>query len=548
MAPTPQSPEIIAAAAQPQAAEPTTSASCDGCGRKLKVRAELLGKKIKCPKCKKTLLMPLPPPPPPSPEDDIVMAEPDDDEATYVEAEPDVQASSVLNKVMSIAAAVLIILTVAACSTYANLSFLVTKPADYKYFPPFVPGHHEARMNRHLGAEYHEIAKSIVRGDGFGSPFKEKTGPTAWMPPILPYLTAALIYLCDNNTDAVMTVILFFQGCTLAFTGLIVLILARQTTRLWALLIVSAFVIGLVSNFRLWFQNTHDCWFVLLALNLVVVGFVWCNPMGTWPGAIAWGLYGGVCAMINPIVALVWGVLTITMLARERAWVRFGVICMLAMLTITPWVVRNYLVFGRFIPVKSNASYEFWQSQCITPDGLLQPSAFGSHPYANAGRERRLYKEMGEMEFLDKKRELFWQEVKKDPVDFLDRIACRFLGATLWYVPFNRGDVLDRPYVVWTYRILHPLPFLALLFLAASAIWKPLNAAQWGVMLVYVLYLSPYIAISYYERYAIPLLGVKVLLVIWGLDRVLTLILMPLARLAFQAISWIVMPKQPKIA
>jgi hypothetical protein len=43
---------------------------------------------------------------------------------------------------------------------------------------------------------------------------------------------------------------------------------------------------------------------------------------------------------------------------------------------------------------------------------------------------------------------------------------------------------------------------------------------------VYVLYLSPYIAISYYERYAIPLLGVKVLLVVWALDRVLAIVML----------------------
>jgi hypothetical protein len=133
---------------------------------------------------------------------------------------------------------------------------------------------------------------------------------------------------------------------------------------------------------------------------------------------------------------------------------------------------------------------------------------------------------MGEMKFLDEKNKLFWEAVKKDPVDFIDRVACRFLGATLWYVPFNRGEIRERPTVVWTNRVLHPLPFLALLFLAASAVWRPLSAAQWGVMGVYVLYLSPYIAISYYERYAIPLLGVKVLLVVWALDRVLAIVML----------------------
>lgn len=51
----------------------------------------------------------------------------------------------------------------------------------------------------------------------------------------------------------------------------------------------------------------------------------------------------------------------------------------------------------------------------------------------------------------------------------------------------------------------------------------PLRPAQWLVMGVYLLYLLPYIAISYYERYALPLLGVKALVVIWAADRLLVL-------------------------
>jgi hypothetical protein len=34
----------------------------------------------------------------------------------------------------------------------------------------------------------------------------------------------------------------------------------------------------------------------------------------------------------------------------------------------------------------------------------------------------------------------------------------------------------------------------------------------------------PYIGVTYYERYAVPLLAVKVLLVIWAADRLLCLL------------------------
>src|SRR5208282_2858043 len=102
---------------------------------------------------------------------------------------------------------------------------------------------------------------------------------------------------------------------------------------------------------------------VLLALDVVIVGFAWCRPLQGWKSAICWGLVGGLCAMTSPIVGLTWGVLTIALMIRERAWLPFGIAVLLAAVTLSPWVVRNYYHFGRLIPVKSNAAYELWRSQ-----------------------------------------------------------------------------------------------------------------------------------------------------------------------------------------
>ena len=73
------------------------------------------------------------------------------------------------------------------------------------------------------------------------------------------------------------------------------------------------------------------------------------------------------------------------------------------------WLVRNYLVFGRLLLIKSNLAYELYQSQCLQPDGLIRGSTFSTHPWANAGRERQEYKQMGEIAFLEHKRQLFAQ-------------------------------------------------------------------------------------------------------------------------------------------
>lgn len=419
-------------------------------------------------------------------------------------------------------AAVAIITVVFACAFYANLALIVTDKANYRYFPPFKP-FVNGNSNDHLGAEYFCIAKSLVAGEGYSSPFKERTGPTAWMPPFLSFLLAGILWICEGSKDAVMAVVVVLQVYTLVGTGLLVVALARRSTgRLGALLAAVVFVGAVLGNFRMWFQNTHDYWLILAALDVLLAWLVWGRPLHGWRTAAAWGVFGGLCAFVNPIVAMAWGVLSLPGAMKERAWPRLGVALAAAALTISPWVVRNYLVFGRLIPIKSNLAYELYQSQCLQPDGLLRGNTFGSHPYGSGGRERQEYKQLGEMAFLDRKSELFWASVRADPLDFCDRVASRFLGATLWYEPLDRSDGVRRPWVLKASRVMHPLPLLAVLVLIFTSAGRPLSRAQWIVIGLYFLYLLPYIAVSYYDRYAMPLLAVKVLLVVWGADRLLT--------------------------
>jgi hypothetical protein len=68
---------------------------------------------------------------------------------------------------------------------------------------------------------------------------------------------------------------------------------------------------------------------------------------------------------------------------------------------------------------------------------------------------------MGEIAYVDLKAEQFCRAVADDPFDFIDRVANRFLGATLWYRPVHRTHETIRPWVTWLSRAVHPLPFLA---------------------------------------------------------------------------------------
>ncbi len=418
--------------------------------------------------------------------------------------------------------ALFVVVAIFGCSIYANLSFTVTNPANYRFFPPFLRGVN-ANDNRHLGAEYFNIARSLAAGRGFASPFGEPTGPTAWMPPVLPVVLAGLLVLCGGNVDLVMGLVIFLQVYVLIGTGLLVLALTRRTAGHvgpWAAAVV--YLGALTCNFHLWFQFTHDGWIILLAVDLLIAGCCWARPLGRTLGAAGWGLFGGLCALVSPVVGLAWGVGTLLLAVRQGAWRRFALAGLAAALALVPWTVRNVLVFGRLIPVKSNLAYELYQSQCLQRDGLLRSTTFASHPYVSGGRERREYQALGEMAYLDQKRELFRQAVAKAPLDFAERLARRVLGVTVWYVPFDHAEV-RQPWVLWASRLTHPLPFLAVLVLVFTGARRPLGWPQGVVIAIYLAYLLPYVAASYYIRYALPLVGAQALLVLWAADRLLGL-------------------------
>jgi hypothetical protein len=414
---------------------------------------------------------------------------------------------------------------VVSCMIYANLSFAVSRPDHYRFFPPFRPGINR-NMNWELGHEYFNIARSLAGGEGFAHPFPGRTGPTAWMPPVLPVVLAGLWWICDGNRVAVLVIVLVVQALVLIVTGLLTLVIAQQSTRrIGSGAVAAVFIAALLLNFRDCFQANGDRWITLLMLDLLIAGFSWGRPLSSWPRAVSWGFFGGVCALTSPILAFAWGILSVAIGLRERAWSRLMFMLLMTAITLMPWTIRNYLVFGRWIPVKSNLAYELYQSHCLQSDGILQGRSLDLHPYQRLSRERRAYEALGEAAYLDRKAEQFRDAVLADPLDLLDRVAGRFLAATLWYVPMDRSAADSTSWSVWVQRLTHPWPFVGLFLLVLVGIRDRLDPTTWMVIGLYLIYFTPYICTTYYGRYTFPLLAAKVLLVVWAFDRLVSPIL-----------------------
>jgi len=207
----------------------------------------------------------------------------------------------------------------------------------------------------------------------------------------------------------------------------------------------------LLYHFEQSFQFTHDCWIVLLGLDFILAGLVWCRPLQTIRRAAAWGCLGGICALISPTIGFVFGIMSCANSWKRGLWRQLVVAAGMAMLAVCPWIIRNYLVLGRFIPVKSNLAFELYQSQCSEPTGVLSNESFAKHPYGSSD-EHEEFKHLGEMAYLDRKKDQFLQSVSGHPWEYADRVKKRFLAATIQYYYLNPSYEIQRPWLVRLWR------------------------------------------------------------------------------------------------
>src|SRR6266849_3332978 len=153
--------------------------------------------------------------------------------------------------------------------------------------------------NFSFGFEMGRIGRAIATGRGFADPFDGQTGPTAWEPPLYPYLIAGVFKLAGVYTHASALILLSINSLCSALTCVPIFLIARKcfnekvavwASWMWALLPFAMF----------W--CTRAVWETSLAALLLAV-IVWLaleveELTGVKPW-IGFGLLWGVAALTN---------------------------------------------------------------------------------------------------------------------------------------------------------------------------------------------------------------------------------------------------------
>jgi 4-amino-4-deoxy-L-arabinose transferase-like glycosyltransferase len=314
-----------------------------------------------------------------------------------------------------------------------------------------------------FGFEMGRVGRSVALGRGFSSPYEGNTGPSAWEPPLYPYLIGGVFKIFGIYTYASAWVLLSINSLFAALTTLPVYWIAHRTfgprvalwsARTWAL------------NPYVWYWSIHWIWDTTFTPLVLAVIFLVALEMEQWPGWRGWALFGalwGVGALANPTM--------LSFLPFCGLWVwwrryRRGlrslagvVLCSLVFfLVLSPWLVRNYEAFGRLVFIRDDFGLQLRLGNNKLADGI---SIVALQPNLNK-LELEKFQRLGEIAYEADCRRLAFDWIRAHPGRFAVISLKRF---------FYYWNGLPRPtdsVVPWDFR--------SSLFLASSVM------AVWGLM------------------------------------------------------------------
>ena len=290
-----------------------------------------------------------------------------------------------------------------------------------------------------MGYEMAHAAASLAGGNGFSSPFQQPTGPTAAIPPGYPALLSVIFRVFGTMTPASAMVAVGLNLVISAATGLAIFYLAKKTVGETAG-VIAAWVWALYPPVIL--SATFHVWDTSLTILLTVVGCLVATYLETG-GRKMWMLHGalwGMGALVNPSLLTIYGVLFLWACWRQQrrraAWRRNAVLAAMVMIAFMgPWAARNYRLFHRLVPVRTNYGLELWVGNHEGADGFFRVML---HPLGNPA-EMYQFRHRGEAEYMAWKQHLAVAFIEQHPAEFL-RLT-RFRMGCFW------GGVVDSGYV-----------------------------------------------------------------------------------------------------
>ena len=248
------------------------------------------------------------------------------------------------------------------------------------------------------------IAYSLASGHGFGSPFRENTGATAWMTPLYPMVLAAIMRIFGIYTFKSWVAAVVMNA---GFSSLACFPLYYAGKRIGGIWVASgaAWLWAIFPNAIL--LSVESLWDASLSA-LLGATVIWATlRLAGSARSRDWGLYGflwGVILMANAAVLSLFPFLLGWAAYRNARtgipWQRnVAIAAGVVVLCCLPWTIRNEMVLHSLVPLRSTLGLQLWVGN--NPDAKVV--WLGEHHPIHDTAERKHYVEVGEIDYMAEK-------------------------------------------------------------------------------------------------------------------------------------------------
>lgn len=325
----------------------------------------------------------------------------------------------------------------------------------------------------HFGEEP-QLAASLAEGHGFSSPFMIPTGPSAFAPPLYPFLLAIIfrvfgVFTTTSYWAAVaLNVIAHAASCVLLYSICKAVFDDRSAVIAAAALATFPLIFQPLLNFhfvdgayqRGMFITPVMVWYTTLS-ELMLLCLIWMTlRQSRW---LPYGVMWGIATLLNPTIL---SVMPFFLLWRIWQTGRFRpmlltVVVMLA--CISPWLIRNYVVFHRFVFIRDGLGLEIRQGNEPGSHGLWKRE---THPDINVDEARKVA-QMGEANYLQMAGKQAIGFIKSDPGEFV--INCLLRVRYYW---------IGTPVTSQRLRSINFVKYAPPLLLTVLAFWGGVEALR----------------------------------------------------------------------
>lgn len=289
-----------------------------------------------------------------------------------------------------------------------------------------------------FGCEFGRIARSIVEGRGFSSPYPAPTGPSAIVGPVYAYLLAGIFKFFGVYTASSAVVALTLNNLLSSLTCVPIFFVARRAfgsaTAVWAGWIWAFFPYSIAGS-DVWVWETVLTTLLLTLLLLYTLDLERSVSYLVWIGyGLLWAVAGLTSAATLATLPF-WG---LWILVRQR---RLGYNCvgqviaasLVFLAAVAPWSLRCSRLYGRFVAFRGNFGLELLVGN--NSDTSI-PENWKVMPSDNPAELERV-QQVGEPAYMTEK--------GREAREYIATHPLRYAGQTLRRILYTWTDLWNFP-------------------------------------------------------------------------------------------------------